>query len=80
MLYVKGETVQQYLARHRIIRKYKYPSFPYGYLDDRGEYHSEDSMPSKDDKKAKRMWHKKVNRFIDALSDDAVLVGVDCHI
>ena len=80
MLYVKGETVQQYLARHRIIRKYKYPSFPYGYLDDQGEYHSEDSMPSRDEKKAKRMWHKKVNRFIDALSDDTVLVGVDCHI
>ncbi len=80
MLYIKGETVQQYLARHRIIRKYKYPSFPYGYLDDQGEYHSEDSMPSRDEKKIKRMWHKKVNRFIDSLSDETVLVGVDCHI
>ena len=80
MLYVKGETVQQYLARHRVIRKYKYPSFPYGLLDDQGEYHSEDSMPSRDEKIIKRMWHKKVNRFIDALSDDTVLVGVDCHI
>lgn len=80
MLYIKDETLQQYLARQRIIRKYKYPCFPYGYLDNQGEYHSEDSIPSKDDKKVRRMWHKKVNRFIDSLSDDTVMVAVDCHI
>lgn len=80
LLYKKGETVQQYLSRHRLVRKYKYLCFPYGYLDKQGEYLSEDSMPSKDRDKAMRMWHKQVNRFIDSLSDDTALVVVDCHI
>lgn len=79
-LYVKGETLQHFLARNRIIRKYKYPAFPHGYLDNDGEYHTEDSVSIKDENKNRRAWHKKVNRFIDSLSDETVLVAVDCHI
>lgn len=80
-LYIKGETVQQYLARHRIIRKYKYPVFAYGYLDEDGEYRSEDDIVlTKDKNKRRRKWHKQLKHFIDSLCDDTVLVGVDCHI
>lgn len=77
--YKKDETVQQYLARNRIISKYKYPAFAYAYLCD-GEYVDKDSIGISDYNKRSRIWHKKLNRYIKSLSDDTVLVGVDCHI
>ena len=77
--YKKDETLQQFLARNRIIRKYKYPNFACAYLID-GEYASEDSFNFADKNKRNRAWHKNLNRQIDALNEDTVLVGVDCHI
>lgn len=80
MLYKKGETVQQYLARNRIIRKYKYPDIVQAYLDSNGEYCDKDFINLKDYDKKNRIWHKALNKFIDSLDDEIVLVGVDCHI
>lgn len=79
VIYQKGETIQQYLARNRILSKYKYPAFAYAYLCD-GEYVDKDSIGISDYNKRSRIWHKKLNRYIKSLSDDTVLVGVDCHI
>lgn len=80
MVYKNGETVQQYLSRHRIIRTYKYPSFAYAYLDNNGEYFDKDYIGLSDSRKRDRVWQRMMNRFIGSLSDDTVLVGVDCHI
>lgn len=80
MLYIKDETVQQYLARKRVVRKYKYPSFAHSYLDSNGEYYSKDYIYEDDYNKRERIWHKCFNRFIASLDDETVLVSVDCHI
>lgn len=80
MLYIKGETVQQYLVRNRIVKKYKYPIFVYGYLDRSGCYQEKDTVCLMDINKRDRVWRKMLNKFIDSLSDETVLVGVDCHI
>lgn len=76
-LYVKDETFPQFLSRHRIIRKYKYPSFCYGLLD--GDEYVENECWTGDRNVKERIWHKKICRFIDSLDDETVLVGVDCH-
>lgn len=80
MRYIKDETVQQYLARNRVIRRYRYPSFAYAYLDMNGEYHDKDNIQADDNNKRERIWHRIFNRFIASLDDETVLVGVDCHI
>ncbi len=80
MYYKKDETLIEYLERHEIMQTYKYPPLFYGYLGDDG-YHYKDEMRI-DDKNAsaEELWDKKMSEYIDSLSDDTVLVGVDCHI
>ena len=79
MEYIDGETIQQYLARMRVLGSYQYPSLFYGYFDG-NEYVDKAPFYIEDKDKRNRIWHKMLNRFIKSLSDDMVLVGVDCHI
>ena len=76
-LYVKDETFPEYLSRNRIIRKYKYPSFCYGFIE--GDDYVLNECWDGDRNVKERIWHKKICRFIDSLDDETVLVGVDCH-
>ncbi len=80
MHYIKGETMQQYLARQKVAKLFKYPSFAYAYLDANGVYHDQDYIQVDDKNKRERIWHRIFNRFIASLDDETVLVGVDCHI
>lgn len=40
---------------------------------------SDDSAGLGERVKAEYDWDEQINRFIDGLDDDTVLVGVDCH-
>lgn len=79
-LYKKGETLPQFLSRKGIIRKYKYPNIACGYLNNEGEHTNREYMEYSNINNSKRLWRRLLDNFIDALPDDAVLVGVDCHI
>jgi len=88
ILYIEGETVEKYLKRRHIYDSFKYPSVTYGFLDDNG-YHEEayvwrNSGTRKRINKQKRKnrieWRRKLDKYIDAIPDDTVIVGVDCHV
>lgn len=76
--YIKGETFPQYLARKRVIRKYKYPFIARAIID--GDDWSENEFWDGDRKKTDRAWHKKICSYIDSQDDETVLVSLDCHI
>ena len=88
ILYIAGETLDNYLKRNKLNMKFKYPSLSYGILNEDG-YH-ERNEPWRYGKCKKRYnklsrryyikWRKKLDAFIDSIPDETVIVGVDCHI
>lgn len=88
ILYIEGESLDVYLHRKGYYSKVKYPVNVYGFLDDEGYNEENDWWPYKGSRKKlnkirrrqKRNWMYKVDRFIDDLCDETVIVGVDCHI
>lgn len=81
-VYLSSETLEEYLARCGIDENdTRYPDSFYNYID-KGEWFSNaeyDLGDKKDDPEGKEKWHDAMHKFIDDLSDDAVLVVVDCH-
>lgn len=69
-VYLKGETLGEYLLRGGISVHDRYLCTPYACLSGQGWKNC------RDDKKG---WHDAVQTFIANLSDDTLLVGVDCH-
>lgn len=79
VLYYKGETLEQFLDRLGYNRVCKYNAHSGAVLLPDGEYH--DSYEFCDEKyKVNDGWSALLEKFIDELPDDAVIVGVDCHV
>ena len=79
ILYYKGETQEQFLARLGYNHVGKYYVYNGAVLLSNGEYR--DAYEFRDENcKPTDDWRNMVEGFIDKLSDDAVLVGVDCHV
>lgn len=82
LVYKKGETLEQYLARHELGPNCQYPVSAYSYLEN-GEYISLGDMGwwgiSSNDK-PEDDWRQMTQDFIDRIPDDDFLVTVDCHI
>lgn len=82
MLYVKGETLEEFLKRYKVTEDYPYQIFPFGYLHDY-DYVTEESVVMVNDKyKAidDDEWYQMVKSIFDDADDEKVFVGVDCHI
>jgi hypothetical protein len=88
ILYIEGENVESYLKRRHLCDSFKYPAVIYGFLDDNG-YHEEAYVQrnpgtrkciNRQKKKNRIEWRRKLDKFIDSIPDDEVIVGVDCHI
>jgi len=82
MLYIKGETLEEFLKRYKVTEDYPYQIFPYGYLHEY-DYVTEESVVMEDGKyKAieDEDWYQKVKALFDDSDDEKVFVGVDCHI
>ncbi len=88
ILYIAGESLETHLKRIGLRSKFKYPDKFYSYLEN-GEYHDVDNWITppksrkkwhKDERLRKKIWRKQIQRFIDSLPDNTVIVGVDCHI
>lgn len=78
--YFKDETLENYLKRNCMDRKGKYAIEPYAYF--KGEEWFEaphSSWRMKKDDVYDNEWQKELIEFIDGLSDETVLVCVDCH-
>lgn len=80
LLYKKGQTLEEYMAKHGIPESWKYPLSIFGiFIDDC--YHSEyDSVYDEEQKKwVPRDWQQVMDAHIDDADDDTVFVGIDYH-
>ena len=80
-LYIKDESLDEYLTRRGFFSKYQYPNLAYAYLD-QGEYYSQDDnwTDRQSPEERKEAWHKILDHYICSIPSDSVMVGVDCHI
>lgn len=81
LVYQKEECEESYLARRGLLDDRRYPVCFYGYLNDAGcqtEHSFRSHIPS-DGAEPQKKWLDIVHDYIDSLSDDDVLVGIDCH-
>lgn len=82
MLYIKGETLEEFLKRCKVTENYPYQIFPYGYLHDY-DYVTEESVVMENNKYNaidEEDWYRMVKKIFDDADDEKVFVGVDCHI
>ena len=83
VLYLKGESLQDYLMRNHVDDSAKYPVSFYQYLSESSGYVEKivDYKASCADRsRAEFEWDEDVASFIESLDGESVLVGVDCHI
>ncbi len=88
VVYIAGETLETCLKRYKAHTEFKYSSLFYAYFAD-GEYHEKNDFwgygrsnkkRKKMERKLNRIWRNQVQRYVDSLADDTVMVCVDCHI
>ncbi len=81
MIYVKGESVEDYLKRRCPELSEKYCIHPYGFLDSDGWNTHESFVYAGSDShfEQKDGWRRQLNDFIENADDNTVLVIVDNH-
>lgn len=82
LIYKKDESEENYLQRMGYDTSIRYPAFFHQVLNNH-DFQTRDSLAwdiHQENKDADSTWQAMVESYIDALSDDTVLVGVDCHI
>lgn len=76
-IYYKGESLEAFMKREAMPNEWKYPMYIHDIVD-------KDDWQSKDDlqigTEQQKSWHTILDEYIDSLSDETVLVGVDYHI
>ena len=78
-IYLAGDTLEDFLKRHCVSDKIKYDFSPFAYYEGE-EYFDKYCLPRSEDKgDYDNAWQNVIDKFIDGLSDNTVLVGVDCH-
>ena len=71
-LYLKDETLIEFLGRVGIPPEWKYPFTVHDIVD-------QDNWEASGDYRITE-WHARLDQYLDELDDDTVLAGVDCHI
>ncbi len=80
LIYVKGETEEQYLTRQNLNELKRYPIIFYAFLGENGWQTQNDIVISDNsDDYNPDNWQETLEQYIDSLSDDTVLIGIDCH-
>lgn len=82
LLYRKGETAEEHLARKGLSEQYKFPCDPFALVDEDGwqEYGEMGWFGMSTNNVEEQVWRNTVEKFLDALPMDALLITVDCHI
>ena len=76
-IYYKGESLESYMERQAMPKEWKYPIYIHDIVD-AGDWQSKDDIQVGAEQQ--KSWHSILDEYIDSLSDDTVLVGVDYHI
>ena len=83
MIYVKGESLDDYKARKGVTNVDKYPINTYAFVDRNGDWSSSGDMGwfgiSSNDK-PERAWNDELQSLMSNAQDDDFIVAVDCHI
>lgn len=81
-IYLKGETLEQYLFRLGLAPQHEVSPLVYAFIDD-GEWYSEGDMGWFDissNNTENETWRQMMENFIQEIPDNDILVSVDCHI
>lgn len=76
-VYLAGETFEANQVRRQYLVDSDYLKLPYYYVDDKN-WHAQDQWWD-DGSRIDTVWKEEVKEFYDSLSDETVLVSVDCH-
>ena len=83
MLYLKGESLENFMARNGVGVKNTHILSTYAYVDRDGAWHASGDMGwfglSSNDK-PELEWHAEMQNWICGIDDDSYMVIVDCHI
>ena len=83
MIYIKGETLDDYKARKGVTDSDQYLIGDYAYIDRNGDWSGSGDMGwfgiSSNDK-PERTWKDELQAFMDEVQDDDFIAIVDCHI
>lgn len=83
MIYVKGETLDEYKARKGVTDADRYQIGAYAFVDRNGDWNASGDMGwfgiSSNDK-PERAWNDELQTLMNEVQDDDYLVAVDCHI
>lgn len=75
-LYLNGETFEENQIRRNYLTDSDYLHLPCYYVDDE-DWHTQDGWWG--NSRENDAWKEEVKKFYDSLSDETVLVSVDCH-
>ena len=78
LLYKDGESLDEYLKRLGYNDNLKYHAHGGAYLDMQGVYH-EGSFASMFSGERDDAWSLEMEKFVDEIPDDTIIVAVDCH-
>ena len=83
MIYVKGETLDEYKARKGVTDADRYQVSSYAFVDRNGDWNASGDMGwfgiSSNDK-PERAWNDELQTHMNEVQDDDYLAAVDCHI
>lgn len=79
LIYEKGETEEQYLTRRNLNEVRRYPIIFYAFLGENGSQTQDDIVSCNTTDYNSNNWQVTLEQYIDSLSDDTVLIGIDCH-
>lgn len=83
MIYVKGESLDNYKARKGVTDMDKYPINTFAFVDRNGDWSGSGDMGwfgmSSNDK-PERAWNDELQALMSNVQDDDFIVAVDCHI
>ena len=83
MIYIKGETLDEYKARKGTSDTDQYQVHAYAFIDRNGDWNASGDMGwfgiSCNDK-PERAWNDELQTLMNEVQDDDFIVAVDCHI
>ena len=83
MLYIKGETEDEFMARRGATKDDTHPLSVFAFVDSLGEWHASGDMGwfgFASNEKPERAWHDELKALTEAIDPDDFVVIVDCHI
>ena len=83
MLYIKGESLDEFMARRGATKDDAHPLNVFAFVDSEGEWHASGDMGwfgMASNEKPERLWHDELKALTEAIDPDDFIVIIDCHI